>query len=207
MQKLDKGFITGDFDIDRDNLSYLNNFRDMLNKIHDLIKYEDLYQPENGYGLEINPHVTLLGHIDVDNENNRDFVDEKYVFSQTINIVDVLITFSGIDCFINENFSILKFNIVRTEQLINLHNYFNKRINTSSPFNEFKPHCTIAYLKKECNIYDYVNKISNFYINNTNYDIQTVFSSIKYKSPYSYFGYFLDYPYYRFTFRKENFGY
>jgi 2'-5' RNA ligase len=192
MQKIEKGFITGRFDIEKKDIGS-NELGFFFNSICDIIKQEDLYEPENGYGIEDNPHVTLLGHIDIDTENNKDIIEEQTLYYSIPYAVAVKVVLSGISCFVNENFNVLKFNVVRNNGLIELHNHLDSRIRTTSPFKTFVPHLTIAYLKKDCDISMYIEKVFNFYLENTKKDIELSFSSLRYKSPYGVFGYNTDY--------------
>ena len=104
------------------------------------IKSEDLYKPdEKRYGLETNPHVTILYglHQDVSDE------DVINVFS-TINIGDISLDIDGIDCFENQDFDVIKMN-VKSDTL----NFLNKELSKlphTTDYPDYKPHITIAYL-------------------------------------------------------------
>jgi hypothetical protein len=106
------------------------------------IDREDLYLPDNErYGLEDEPHCTILYgiHKDVRDENVMN------IFSK-VSLEDLDIKVMGIDCFNNPEYDVLKMS-VKSEKLNNLHDMASKLPHTST-YPDYKPHITIAYLKK-----------------------------------------------------------
>jgi len=102
----------------------------------------DLYRPENErYGLEKDPHITILYGIHKD-------VDDDQVISMfsdlTKNDFDIFV--NGIDCFHNDEFDVLKLNLESSE-LIKL-NKLARLLNHTNNFPTYDPHLTIAYLNK-----------------------------------------------------------
>jgi hypothetical protein len=104
------------------------------------VKEEDLYDnDEHEYGREIEPHVTLLYglHQDID---EQDVIDVLKVLKMDI------CKFTGISCFKNDKFEVLKWDIdsvdlaLANKLICKLFPYTNK-------FPDYHPHCTIAYLQ------------------------------------------------------------
>ena len=107
------------------------------------ISEEDLYTDEGKPGIQDNPHVTVL--YGLHEEVSLDQV--KSVFEGLNERIDIKI--EGIGVFENENFDVVKFNVVPTDTLQNLHNKLSEFPN-SNEYPEYEPHITIAYLKKGC---------------------------------------------------------
>ncbi len=57
------------------------------------------------------------------------------------------ITIKGIDIFQNEEFDVVKFNVVLNDELKNI-NEALKELPYTSDYDEYLPHVTIAYVKK-----------------------------------------------------------
>jgi 2'-5' RNA ligase len=112
----------------------------LMNKIHDGIDSKDLYEEEDDrtYGLEDEPHVTLLFglHNDVSLDDIKKILD-KFTFS-TCKIYNASL-------FKNEKYDVLKFDIKGE----NLHacNKALKQYPYTNKFPDYHPHMTIGYLK------------------------------------------------------------
>ncbi len=105
---------------------------------------EDIFHgDENGdpKGIQENPHVTILYglHDDVTEDEVRSVFDN---FDGDINI-----EINGVDIFENKDFDVVKFNVVPDGALQYLHDELSKFPN-SNQFPDYKPHITIAYVKK-----------------------------------------------------------
>ena len=112
-------------------------------EITSTIVEEDLYTDEGKPGIQDNPHVTVL--YGLHEEVSLDQI--KSVFEDIDEDIDIKI--EGIGVFENENFDVVKFNIIPNVTLQNL----NKKISdfpNSNEYPEYEPHITIAYLKKGC---------------------------------------------------------
>ena len=110
-----------------------------IKEIHDLIDSNDLYnEVGEDYGLETEPHVTLLFglHGDVSNED-VDSILSKYTY-YTCKAHKPSI-------FVNEKYDVLKFDIEGD----NLHetNSDLSELPHTTDFPKYHPHMTIAYLK------------------------------------------------------------
>lgn len=113
-------------------------------EITSYIDPEDIFEKEeNGdpKGIQKNPHITLLYglHDDVTPEQVQSVFDN---FDGDINI-----EVNGIDIFENEKFDVVKFNVNPQGSLQYLFDELSKFSN-SNQFPDYKPHITIAYVKK-----------------------------------------------------------
>lgn len=113
----------------------------LMNVLHDFINKEDLY-PDIEWaegGLETEPHITLLGGVDpnVSTEDVKGILDD-FTFSK--------ILIEEVSIFENEDYDVLKFKA--TSSLLEEVNENLKKLNHKSPYPEFNPHVTIAYLQK-----------------------------------------------------------
>lgn len=111
-----------------------------LFKIQDYINSEDLYEEEgdNSYGLENEPHTTLLyGLHEEVSDNDVKNVLNNFTFS-TCKVYDI-------STFNNPKYDVLKFN-VKGE---NLHkcNSELKQYPYTSDFPDYHPHLTVGYLQ------------------------------------------------------------
>lgn len=116
------------------------NFPDMYN-IHNKINSDDLYTEEedDSYGLEDEPHVTLLYglHDEVETEDVVNIL-EQYEFDE-LNIHNPSI-------FKNDEYDVLKYDVIG-ENLHEINEQLRKFPHTNQ-YNEYHPHMTVAYLKK-----------------------------------------------------------
>lgn len=113
------------------------------NEIISSIDPEDVYEGEGDstYGIQQNPHVTILYglHSEVTGEMVKSVFDN---FSGEISIeVD------GIDIFENKDYDVVKFNVIADGSLQELHDKLSEFPN-SNEYPDYRPHITIAYVKK-----------------------------------------------------------
>ena len=101
-----------------------------------------LYEASNErYGLETDPHITILYGI------HSDVEDQKVIdLFSNVKKSDFDITVNGIDCFFNKDYDVLKMD-VRSNKLNEL-NELCKTLPHTSTYPDYKPHITIAYLLK-----------------------------------------------------------
>lgn len=105
-----------------------------------LINKDDLYQ-EEGYGLEKEPHVTLLYGF---HDNEIDFNEiDSFVNELIENPVNIELT--SISSFKNEKYDVLKFD-VKNEKLNEINKFLRDNFKYTSEFEDYNPHMTIAYL-------------------------------------------------------------
>lgn len=113
-------------------------------KIQMKINKDDLYEDPNddSYGLENNPHVTLLYglHSDVSVDHVSNVINQ---FSDDLDTVNV--KFSNISLFKPGNYEVLKFEA--KSPLLTKINKELVKLPYTSDFPDYKPHMTVAYLK------------------------------------------------------------
>jgi 2'-5' RNA ligase len=111
-----------------------------MNKIQDAIDPDHLYEEEGdrSYGLEDEPHVTLLYGI------HSDEVDEADVMRITAQQIPAMVL-TNASAFENGKFDVLKFD-VDCEKLHEINAELCKLPHTTN-FPDYHPHATIAYLK------------------------------------------------------------
>lgn len=112
------------------------------NEITGMISPEDLYikEDDDTYGIQKNPHVTLLYGL----HSNVKPVDVEPIIKS---IKGLNIKVNSIDIFENDEFDVVKFNVVNNPQLTEVFNELSKLPN-SNTFPDYSPHITIAYVKK-----------------------------------------------------------
>lgn len=155
-QKYKYGCIMGYFDIDPKDL-----YKDYFT-----IDENDIYNnDENEYGLEIEPHVTLLYglHDDV----NEDDVIEFLTLLKTIDV-----TFESISLFENEKFDVLKWDL-GMEKLEMINTILKNTFEHTSSFPDYHPHATIAYLKPGTGK-KYITEVSDIIIKSINYYVYSM---------------------------------
>jgi 2'-5' RNA ligase len=110
----------------------------ILNDIHQIIQPEDLYIEGDGYGLEREPHCTLLYglHPEVTDKNVEDVIG---------NFTYTTCKCHNVSCFENEKYDVLKYdvmgdNLFETNEKLKQYPY-------TSNFPNYHPHMTIGYLK------------------------------------------------------------
>lgn len=128
-----------------------------LINLHRRILPEDVYMEDgdNTYGLEDQPHTTLLYgfHNNVDpNEVLKDCA--AFTYSQ-------LPKLHNVSCFNNEKYDVLKFD-VDSSLLHSVNEALTKKYRDryTTNFPDYHPHCTIAYIKKDRGNY-YANLFKN----------------------------------------------
>lgn len=115
------------------------NWKEVTGMIHP----DDVYHhpTDDSYGLEDNPHVTLLFglHSDVDDKQVEDVIHK---FKGQNLSLDIL----GVDSFNNKDFDVVKFKVNPTPELKAIHQELSKLPN-SNQYPDYKPHITVGYVK------------------------------------------------------------
>jgi 2'-5' RNA ligase len=124
----------------------IENWGDVIDKIED----DDLYKPNPTYGKEEKPHITIFWglHEDIDHDKILEIIESKKG-------IEFELEFGIPDFFENPDFDVIKFPVIGNREL----NKFNREISkfpNSNEFPDYKPHITIAYLKRG-NIEKYKN--------------------------------------------------
>lgn len=130
-KKYDYGCVMIDFDI--------SNWNELLESIDK----DDIYEvKDKNYGIQDRPHLTLLYglHKDV---SDRDILNCFKGFE----IDDFKIKIKGISVFENKEFDVVKLGVEKNEKLIEINRRLSELPNSDN-YPEYKPHLTIAYLKK-----------------------------------------------------------
>jgi len=134
MAKIDdeKGFLGLYFDINEDK------YNELLNN---LFNEEDLYTEEEGFGLEPNPHITILYGFteDVTLDHIKEEIQDKVIINDDIEL-------SGLSLFENEKYDVIKIDI-KSDKLHAFNSDFDQLPNTNQ-FPDYIPHITLAYVKK-----------------------------------------------------------
>jgi 2'-5' RNA ligase len=115
------------------------NWSDLL----DSIQQEDIYKVEGkNYGIQPRPHLTLLYGI-------HDTVTDEQIQScfQDATEDDFKVEISGISLFENLEFDVVKLEVNKTPKLEEIYKNLSEFPN-SNQFPDYKPHITIAYVKK-----------------------------------------------------------
>ncbi len=107
-----------------------------------VINKEDLFEPDNErYGVETEPHITILYGV------HSDVPDEKVLnLFKDIDDQDFDIQVIGKNCFFNKDYDVLKLDI--SSDKLNQLNKLGKTLPHTDTYPTYKPHMTIAYLKK-----------------------------------------------------------
>jgi len=136
------------------------------NRVLDMIDSKDLYNPpsDSTYGLEKDPHITLLYgiHSDVDDKKIEKIISK---FKGQKFPIEIL----GIDCFENKDFDVVKFKVELTPQLKEINRELSKLPN-SNQYPKYNPHITLGYVQPGTGEkYNNPNKRINFKIKNIEY--------------------------------------
>lgn len=112
------------------------------NSLKNIISSEDIYNEGESYGFETQPHLTLIYglHKEVTTEQVKSILGN-------FNLDRLSIEVDGIGNFENSDYDVLKFNVIKTETLKQIHDFLSELPN-SDKYPDYNPHITIAYLKK-----------------------------------------------------------
>lgn len=122
-----------------DNTQWKFHIRDLVDE-NDI--YEDSTDKKNSYGYEDDAHVTVLFGFN-DKEENIDRIPKYCV---PIDNLDDIYS-DKIDFFENEEYDVLKYNIL-SDKLAKMNKTFTDNFEYENSYSEYHPHITIAYLKK-----------------------------------------------------------
>jgi len=121
---------------------------DKLKEIQDKIEDYDLYTEEDGYGLEKEPHLTLLYGLHTDEVTSDEVINTITEYNMPN------LTLFNISSFKNDKFDVLKFEVKskmddysKKDDVIYLINKDLCKLPYTSDFPKYQPHSTIAYLK------------------------------------------------------------
>lgn len=120
-------------------IDYENN--SFIQELQKKIKKDELYTEEdnNDYGLETNPHVTLVPCLDNDVD-----LEKLKTYLEDLSEYDILLTdLSKFEC---EKFDVLKCS-ARSKALFDTNKKIVKDFETHSDYKKYQPHLTIGYMK------------------------------------------------------------
>lgn len=107
------------------------------------IKEEDVYGTlEDGFGVEDNPHVTLLFGFHDDKPDIAERLEKKLPTNGAIKLNVV-----GVSFFETPEYDVVKFD-VESSGLNQLHEWCKDNFDYTSAHKVYHPHITIAYVKK-----------------------------------------------------------
>ncbi len=111
------------------------------NHITDMIDHDDLYEPDsNKYGVETEPHITLLYGL------HSDDIEDNELLDNLLGMGIPEITMSNITLFNNKEFDVVKFD-VEGDGLHNMNKFLVDNYPYTSDYPDYHPHSTIAYVK------------------------------------------------------------
>jgi len=120
------------------NLYNISNWNEILK----IIDKDDVYEKE-GYGLETNPHLTILYGFH-DSVNSLQVFER---FKKYFKLNQIVIFIKGISLFELDEYDVVKFDVILTKSL-----YYMNKVMKSFPYtndyNNYIPHVTLAYIKK-----------------------------------------------------------
>ena len=115
------------------------NWSDLL----DSISQEDIYKVEGkNYGLQSRPHLTLLYGL---HKEVTDKQIQKCFDGMTED--DFKVQIDGVSLFENPEFDVVKLGVIKSNELEQVNKNLSELPN-SNQFPEYKPHITLAYVKK-----------------------------------------------------------
>lgn len=123
-----------------------------MKSIQDKIKKEDLYEDEPGYGLEKDPHLTLLYGLHSGKIKNDDNVFDTVLNFDISNKLELY----NISLFKNDKYEVLKFDVrenksdnysKKDDVLYKINKKLTERFPYTNNYPDYHPHSTIAYLK------------------------------------------------------------
>lgn len=111
------------------------------NKFLSTIDVKDLYEEEdnNQFGLEHEPHVTILYGLHSDKIEDDELFDVLSGFNPKISL-------KNISLFNNPNYDVVKFD-VEGDELFDMNKTLTDRFPYSTDYPDYHPHSTIAYVK------------------------------------------------------------
>jgi hypothetical protein len=130
-KKYEYGCVMIDFDI--------SNWNQLL----DSIDKDDIYEISGkNYGLQERPHLTLLYGL------HKEVSDEDILNCfKGFKIDDFKIKIKGVSIFENKEFDVVKLGVENSETLTEINRRLSELPN-SNEYPDYKPHLTLAYLKK-----------------------------------------------------------
>jgi len=121
-----------------------------------IIDNEDLYDKE-GYGLEKEPHVTVLYGLHIDETDPNIIKDVLKLFNP------ISVEINRISIFENEEYDVVKYEVPVIPELKQYHETIKSLFPYTSSYDKYSPHITIAYVNPGTGK-KYVGKVKKFKI-------------------------------------------
>lgn len=128
------------------------------NKHVSIIDKEDIYDNDtHDYGLEKEPHITVLYGIHIDETDPKDIKEVMETFEPQE------ITIDEISIFSNDwnDYDVVKYNVPAPPELRGYNKLLKNKFPFTSDFPKYNPHITIGYVKKDAGK-KYVGKVKSF---------------------------------------------
>jgi 2'-5' RNA ligase len=124
---------------------WFKNEPDLLwNDYQTQISDEDVYETENDFGREMDPHVTVAYGFRDDEMNVQDVIDDIKSMDEPVEV-----TITGIGFFEGDECDVLKLE-VESVVLSDLNVMLRDKYPITSKFPTYIPHMTLAYVKPRC---------------------------------------------------------
>lgn len=154
---------------------YLKIDENYWNDLTSIIDKKDVYngtKEDPGYGIEDEPHITILYGI------HHDEITTDELKTKINQIKNINLTINKVSSFDNnDDYSVIKFDI-ESDDLVKYNKMFKKLPHTST-FPNYHPHMTIAYVKPD-NVKDYIKEINQYIKDN---EVEYEIDSIVYSPP------------------------
>lgn len=112
-----------------------------------IVRKEDLYEaPDDDYGFDDNPHITLLWGI-----HNDEIIDKGIIHNMLQEIPRMKLKTRKIEIFPGDEtkfYDVVKFTIEPTDKLLEIRKQFEEELPNTQTYPDYNPHVTIAYVEK-----------------------------------------------------------
>ena len=107
-----------------------------------IVDKKDVYEKDDDYGYEKEPHITIVYGL------HQDEIDNKELYEKIKELIrPVTVKIEKISIFENDEYDVVKFDVPVTDELKEYRKEFMKFPNTQK-FPGYHPHMTIAYVKR-----------------------------------------------------------
>ena len=112
-------------------------------KITSIIKKEDVFEKDGEYGIETEPHVTILYGF----HNEVDANDVFDLYKENFELKPIEIGVEGVSVFENEEFDVVKMDV--SSKILSKMNSVMRELPNTTDFPKYHAHITLAYVKKD----------------------------------------------------------
>ena len=107
-------------------------------ELHESICPCDVYDDEPGHGIELHPHCTVKYGI------HPEYT--PYDIYHGVDLYPVKVKIGKLSLFENDNYDVLKFNII-SKDLCDINEQVSRVFNCTDSYHKYNPHITVAYIK------------------------------------------------------------